>query len=175
MSQIVLRLSPLPGRGGEHVVGADRRPGDDRPGNGRSGGEAAAVAARSPQAGPLAAWAAPVATAHDACVLVDTGGRVVSLSEPGASALGCSAHVAGRPLLDVVTLVDFETGDSHPDYAPRIPPLSALKFVTLVRGLLRVRQPDGRLVTLDAVAAPLHDAPGQVVGSVTFLAAVTPG
>jgi PAS domain-containing protein len=192
VSQIVLRLSPLPERIDDETVAAAESPGEpaseSSTGVTDSAGAAAdaLVAANGHRvateprlaggAAPLARWSATVAAAHDACVLLDPDGHVVSLSVPGAALLGCAdAGVIGRPLLDVIKLVDFEAGDSHPDYAARIPPLASLKFVTLVRGLLRVRQPDDRLVTVDAVAAPLHDVDGDVIGSLAFLAAVTPG
>ena len=42
----------------------------------------------------------------------------------------------------------------------------------LTRGLLRVRFPDDSTRTLDAVAAPLHDTDGAVVGTVAFLASI---
>lgn len=202
VSQIVLRLSPLPtapdtARSPEvgepevevapdeidSVAGPEATepvsPADAAAGIPPNGHGAAATAADPRLTGPtapLARWSATVAAAHDACVLLDPEGHVVSLSVPGATVLGCAdAGVIGRPLLDVIKLVDFEAGDSHPDYAQRIPPLAALRFVTLVRGLLRVRQPDDRLITIDAVAAPLHDAAGSVIGSIAFLSPVTPG
>ncbi len=176
MVQIVLRLSPLPPGGGAPVEpgGAAPRAGAAAmTANGYHEGGAMPARPRTGPTTPLAGWSAPVATAHDACVLVDTAGRVVSISASGAAVLGCAAAtVTGRPLLDVVTLVDFATGEAPADYAARIPPLSALKFATLVRGLLRVRAAGDRLVTVDAVAAPLHDGAGEVVGSITFLAPV---
>lgn len=176
VSQIVLRLSPLP-RGGAQVDAGDDPP-DPPVATAQADAPIGPPAHSLPPGTPtsLAHWAATIAAAHDACLLVDSRGSVVSVSVSGATALGCvAADAVGHPLLDVIKLVDFETGDSHPDYAPRIPPLGALKFVTLVRGLLRVRQPDDRLVTLDAVAAPLRDEAGEVVGSIAFLSAVTPG
>jgi hypothetical protein len=76
-------------------------------------------------------------------------------------------------LREVVDLVDFETGSSNPDYSGRIAPLAVLTNSNgLMRSLLRVRHRDGSRVTIDASAAPLHDVRGDIIGSLTFLAAV---
>lgn len=130
---------------------------------------------RAPAAStPLARWIATVAAAHDPCLVLGADGAVLSLSTSAAELLGCSdAGVIGRPLLDVIDLVDFDTGHSSPDYAARIAPLAVL-FPTsgLMRSLLRVRQHDGAPLTVDASAAPIHDVRGETVGSFTFLAPV---
>jgi PAS domain S-box-containing protein len=130
---------------------------------------------RAPMAStPLARWSASVAAAHDPCMVVDAQEQVLSISASAAELLGCSdAGVIGRPLLDVIELVDFDTGSPRPDYAARISPLTVLQSgVGLNRSLVRVRHRDGTRVTIDASAAPLHDVRGQVVGSITFLAQV---
>lgn len=125
--------------------------------------------------GPLARWSTAVAGAHDPCLVVDPEGLLVSLSVPAADLLGCTgAGVIGRSLLDVVRLVDFETGDPFPEYSRRIPSLGVLASRGLMRGLMRVHHPDGRRLTLDAVAAPIHDAGSAVIGSVTYLSLITP-
>jgi PAS domain S-box-containing protein len=123
---------------------------------------------------PLARWSASVAAAHDPCLVVDADARLLSLSAAAAELLGCSDQgVIGRPLLDVVDLVDFETGAGQPAYASRIAPLGVLQSGSgLTRSLIRVRHHDGTSVTIDAAAAPLHDVRGQVIGSITFLARV---
>src|SRR3954471_13508068 len=123
---------------------------------------------------PLARWSASVAAAHDPCLVVDAQGQVLSLSVSAAELLGCSdAGVIGRPLREVVDLVDFETGSSNPAHSSRTPPLAVLSNSNgLMRSLLRVRHRDGNRVTIDASAAPLHDVRGDVIGSLTFLAAV---
>jgi hypothetical protein len=73
----------------------------------------------------------------------------------------------------VLDLVDFDTGASRPDYAPRIAPLAVLSPGSgLMRSLLRVRHKDGTRLTVDASSAPLHDARGTTIASVTFLAPV---
>ena len=129
---------------------------------------------RAPAAStPLARWSASVAAAHDPCLVVDAQGQVLSLSVSAAELLGCSdAGVIGRPLREVVDLVDFETGTSNPDYSSRIAPLAVLTNSSgLMRSLLRVRHRDGSRVTIDASAAPLHDVRGEISGSLTFLAA----
>src|SRR3954468_13449972 len=123
---------------------------------------------------PLARWSASVAAAHDPCLVVDTDGQVLSLSASAAELLGCSgAGGIGRPLVEVVDLVDFETGASRPEYAARVAPLAVLTNANgLMRSLLRVRHRDGSRMTIDASSAPLHDVRGEIIGSLTFLAAV---
>jgi PAS domain S-box-containing protein len=130
---------------------------------------------RAPAAStPLARWIATVAAAHDPCLVLDREGQVLSLSTSAAELLGCSdAGVIGRRLLEVIDLVDFETGHSAPDYAARIAPLAVLSVGSgLMRSLLRVRQHDASPLTVDASSAPIHDVRGETVGSFTFLAPV---
>lgn len=164
MAKLILRLEPLAeATNGSsalaHVVDLGDR---SRSEQARTGSAAS----------PLARWIATVAAAHDACLVLDPDGRIASLSSAGADVLGCSqGGVIGRRLLDVVELLDFETGQVRPDYSARIAPLGVLQSGTgLMRSLLRLRHPDGAAVTVDASAAPLHDARGTTVGSVTFLA-----
>ena len=160
MSKLIMRLEKLPGTdvptGARHVVDL--------------GDHVRAPAAST----PLARWSASVAAAHDPCLVVDVQGQVLSLSASAAELLGCSdAGVIGRPLVDVVDLVDFETGASRPDYASRIAPIAVLAHGNgLMRSLLRVRHRDGSRVTIDASSAPLHDVRGDIIGSLSFLAAV---
>jgi len=104
MPKLVLRLHALPAVRPEavppprHVV--------DLAGLGRP--------AASPT--PLARWCGVVATAQDPCLLLDAHGRVVSLSPAAGELLGCGIEAtAGRPLLAVIDLVDFDTGASAPD------------------------------------------------------------
>lgn len=119
---------------------------------------------------PLSRWSAAAAAAQDACVVLDPGGRVVSLSAAAGALLDCSgAGVIGRRLADIVTLIDLDTGEADPDYAERIPPLAALAGGNS-RSLIRVRHSDDGTLSLDVVSVPLHDALGQVVGSLSFLA-----
>jgi PAS domain-containing protein len=129
---------------------------------------------RAPAAStPLARWIATVAGAHDPCLVLDPDAQVMSMSAGAAELLGCTEGVIGRRLLDVVDVVDFETGHSAPDYAPRIAPMAVLTpGAGLMRSLLRTRQRDGVTVTVDASSAPIHDATGTTIGSFTFLAPV---
>lgn len=130
---------------------------------------------RAPTAAtPLARWVATVAAAHDPCLVLDREGQVLSVSPSAAELLGCGdGGVIGRRLLEMIDLVDFETGGSSPDYASRIAPLAVLSPGSgLMRSLLRVRQHNGSPLTVDASAAPIHDVRGETVGSFTFLAPV---
>jgi PAS domain S-box-containing protein len=166
VAKLILRLERLPGaaRDGESPLAPSARHVVDLGDHGRS-----PVAST-----PLARWSAAVAAAHDPCLVLDLEGQVLSLSVSGAELLGCSdAAVIGRPLLDVLHLVDFDTGALDPDYAARIAPLAVLQSGSgLMRSLLRVRTREGDRLTVDASSAPLHDVRGETIGSLTFLAAV---
>ena len=160
MPKLILRFAPLASDAApRHVV--------DLSGNGRATAPAAATT-------PLARWSATVAAAHDACLVLDAEANVLSLSAAAAELLGCAdGRVVGRALLDVVHVVDFDTGTARPDYASRIAPVAVLgQGHGLMRSLLRVRHADATTVTIDASSAPLHDAHGEVMGSITFLARV---
>jgi PAS domain-containing protein len=126
----------------------------------------------SPTPTTLTRWSRVTAAAHDPCLLLDDRGRVVSLSASAGRLLGCGTDaVAGEPLLSLLELLDFDTGASAPDYAHRVAPLAVLNDgAVLVRSLLRVRHGDGEIRTLDAAGAPLHDAAGRLVGSLTLFA-----
>ena len=123
---------------------------------------------------PLARWIAAVAAAHDACVVLDRDGQVLSMSAAAAELFGCSdIGVIGRPLLDVVEVVDFDSGGANPDYAARVAPLAVLANGSgLMRSLMRVRRRDAVRATLDVSSAPIHDGGRWTVGSVSFLAPV---
>ena len=149
------------------LAGAGRDDVDERP-RGRHGRHAASD-------DPVAGWAKLAADAADLVVVLDATGLVLAVS-PSAAGLFADANrdgvdqITGRHLLDVLDLVDFNPtpGDASM-YADRIPPLLAIASNALSRGLLRVRT-NGLTVTLDAVAAPLHDRSGALVGVVAFLA-----
>jgi PAS domain S-box-containing protein len=119
----------------------------------------------------LAHWQAAAESSNDACLVLDARGAVVSASPAAIEALGAAGQpVRGRRLLDVIDVVDLDTGASHPDYAVRITPLATLGGRGLMRSLMRLRTPDGSLVTLDSTSAPLHDADGATIGSISFFA-----
>jgi PAS domain S-box-containing protein len=122
---------------------------------------------------PLSRWSAAVAAAHDACFVLDLNGVVISISVAAVELLGCGdVAIIGRHILEVINLVDLETGAPHPDYAPRITPLVVLDGPGLGRSLMRVRHEDGAVVTLDTSSAPIHDVNGHLLGSVSFLAPI---
>lgn len=122
---------------------------------------------------PLSRWSAAVAAAHDACFVLDLNGVVISISVAAVELLGCGdLAVIGRHALEVLNLVDLESGAPHPEYAPRITALSVLDSPGLGRSLMRVRHAGGAIVTLDASSAPIHDVNGHLLGSVTFLAPI---
>jgi PAS domain-containing protein len=122
---------------------------------------------------PLSRWSAAVAAAHDACFVLDVNGVVISISVAGVGLLGCGdTAIIGHHILDVVKLVDLETGAPNPSYAPRITPLVVLEGSGLARSLMRVRYTDNTVVTLDSSSAPIHDVTARLLGSVTFLAPI---
>lgn len=167
MSQLILRLERLDGADAPQAPEAADGPGRHVVDLGNA--HRAAVAST-----PLARWIAAVAAAHDACLVLDRDGQVLSMSAAAAELLGCSdIGVIGRGLLDVVEVVDFDSGGANPDYAARVAPLAVLtKGSGLMRSLMRVRRRDAARVTLDAASSPIHDRNRWTVGSITFLAPV---
>jgi hypothetical protein len=125
---------------------------------------------------PLAAWAAPVATAEESCLVLDSAGLIIAASLPLIRLLGRarSSDVVGRHVLDpsVLTLIDFTAAGRLLAEAEReqIPPLLALISSRPARGLMRLRYSDGSL-TLDAIATPLLRG-GVTVGSLSFFGTV---
>lgn len=114
-----------------------------------------------------------MALADDACLLLDSSGRIVSISLAAAALLGCERVTAlGNRLLDQVTFVDFHTGEPAPAYATRVPPLLALSADCLARGIVRVNTGAGRR-TVDVVSAPVRGGNNRLVGSLSFLSAVS--
>jgi PAS domain-containing protein len=121
----------------------------------------------------LSRWSAAVAAAHDACFVLDISGAVISISVAGVELLGCGdSAVIGHHVLDVINLVDLETGGPNPSYASRITPLAVLEGPGLARSLMRLRHPDNTVVTLDSSSVPIHDVTAHLLGSVTFLAPI---
>jgi PAS domain-containing protein len=149
--------------------------GDAAPGSGGGRHRAAEPAGPDEADGrhdAVAGWARLAGRSADLVVVLDVSGRVLAVSPSAAELVGDpdSAAAVGRHLLDVLDLVDFNPmpGDASM-YADRIPPLLALASNALSRGLLRIRT-GGRTETLDAIAAPVHDSSGALVGTVAFLA-----
>lgn len=126
----------------------------------------------APAGESIMSWVALAARAADIVVVLDPTGRVLGVSRAAAELIGCSGPdlVVGRHLLEVLDLVDFNPtpGDASL-YADRIAPLLAIASNALARGLLRLRT-GGQTVTLDAIAAPIHEQSGRLAGAVAFLA-----
>lgn len=160
MTTLVLRLTPLPSPDDTADASAPRlvplRAVDD-------------PAATEPPA-ELRRWSEAMAETTDGCLLLDRAGRLVAVSPSAADVLGLGADAVGQPLLDRVTLIDFEAGAEQPEYAARIPPLAALRGGGMARSLIRLRRGDGEAITLEAQSTPVHDSAGDVVGSITFIA-----
>jgi PAS domain-containing protein len=122
----------------------------------------------------LAQWGGVVTACGDPCLVVDGAGVVAAVSRAGADLLGTAADcMVGESLDATLRLVDFiDNALEAQGVARRIPPLIALAENALSRGVMRVLRPDGGLLLLDAVAAPIHDGTGMAVGSVSFLTRV---
>jgi hypothetical protein len=120
----------------------------------------------------LRAWVTVVTTSADPCIVLDREGRVAGLS-PSAAALVSEEpnQIVGRRLVgDVFVVVDFSSAAEPIGEHAIVPPTQAIDSDVLSRGLMRLRRTDGVTATIDAVAAPLHDADGEVIGSLTFFA-----
>jgi PAS domain S-box-containing protein len=124
----------------------------------------------------LSRWSAAVAAAHDACFVLDLNAVVISVSVAAVDLLGGGdVAMIGQHILDVINVVDLETGAPHPAYAPRITPLAVLENPGLARSLMRVRHENGTVLTLDSSSVPIHDVNANLLGSVTFLAPIQSG
>lgn len=153
VSRLILRLEPLQQQPPAPVIDLD-----------------AATRTNGAKSATLTRWSAAAAAAQDGCLVLDPEGRVVSLSARAAELLDCSDGGAiGRPLLDVVTLIDFDSGETDPPYVDRIPPLAVLSGGSAVHSLIRIRHADDARTTLDVCSVALHDVVGVVVGSISFL------
>ena len=117
-------------------------------------------------------WAAAVADAAEASLVIDDEAVIVAISASFERLLGLTHPVVDRPLLDgVLQLLDFADGGALDNSEiMKTPPLLALSSGRLARGLVRVRSASGAC-TLDAIATPLVQDE-QVVGSLTFFSTV---
>jgi PAS domain-containing protein len=175
VSELLMPLARLPRPAGP-VTLPDAVPPSDAPTTPSTGPPRApgdpVVTAPGRATSSLARWGTAAAGATEPVLVLDATGCVISVSAAAVALLGPSYDaLLRRPLADQLTLVDFETGAQHPDYAPRIPPLLVLRSGSLLRGLMRLDRPAGR-ITLDVISAPLREADGTVVGSLSFLAAI---
>ena len=128
----------------------------------------------------LAGWAHVIATSPDGCLLIDVHGRVLAASFTAAELLGdvTPDEMVGRHLLDgILHYADFDSGkrghDRGPASADRIPPLLAVATEAPARGLLRITARSGDIRMVDAMAAPVHDPAGAVLGAVSFVSALS--
>ena len=107
--------------------------------------------------GATTAWHTAVRASAEACLLLDSEGRVCAASLPASEVLGGISGAIGARFADLVSSVDFTSG-AAPDLEPErsMPPLRSLATGGLARGLMRLRVGDGSLVTYDVVAVPLE-------------------
>jgi len=114
--------------------------------------------------GGVAAWTRRVSEAQETCLVLNERGRVVALSTGCALSLNLDPTTCiGKPLLDLVVLVDFsQTGVPVDDPDVQLPPLKALRSGSLARGLIRLRLGRGVLVTYDVVGVPLAGGAGAL-------------
>ncbi len=123
-------------------------------------------------------WTATVASAIEACLVIDYTTTVLAASASCCDLLrlGEPLQVVGEPLLGgALRLIDFTAGRgelAEPE-TEKIPPLLALTTQRLARGLMRIQPPggDGSDITVDAISTPLW-ANGQVTASMTFFSPV---
>ena len=114
--------------------------------------------------GSVSAWSQRVEEAQETCLVLDSRGRVVAVSRGCALSLNLDPATAlGKPLLDLVVLVDFsQTGVPVEDPDQQLPPLKALRSGSLARGLVRLRLARGVLATYDVVGVPLAAGQGAL-------------
>jgi hypothetical protein len=121
-------------------------------------------------------WITAATDAFEPCLVLNEVDEVVAVSPAATSLLGFANPDAllGRSLVaGPVRLLDF---NQKPQTLPqgemeKTPPVLARTTGRLARGLIRVHSL-GSTVTVDAVATPLHDTNGNVVGSLTFFATI---
>ena len=121
-------------------------------------------------------WAATVAAATEACLVIGKDLVILAVSPSAAEMLnlGKPADVVGQRLDGaVLRLIDFTAEPDALDdpEAEKIPPLLAIRSGRLARGLIRVKGEAETHTTADAIATPLLDGE-VVVGSLTFFSAV---
>jgi hypothetical protein len=121
-------------------------------------------------------WLTAARDAVEPCLVLNELDEIVAVSPSATSLLGFANPDAllGRSLVaGPVRLLDF---NQKPQPLPqgeleKTPPVLARTTGRLARGLIRVHSL-GNTVTVDAVATPLIDNNGNVVGSLTFFAVI---
>jgi len=112
----------------------------------------------------VVAWTQRITEAQETALLINGRGRVVAISTGAALALSLdAANAIGKPLLELLTLVDFSaTGVPVEDPDVQLPPLKALRSQSMARGLVRLRLQGGVLATYDCVGVPLAGGDGAL-------------
>lgn len=121
-------------------------------------------------------WVIAARDAVEPCLVLNELDEIVAVSPSATSLLGFANPDAliGRSLVaGPVRLLDFNAKPKQLAQSDleKTPPVLARTTGRLARGLIRVHSL-GETVTVDAVATPLVDANGNVVGSLTFFAVV---
>jgi PAS domain-containing protein len=124
----------------------------------------------------LQAWSRAVSGSGDPALVLDPEGAVVAASTAAAELLDRPvAELLGRELPKAAGFVDFHAAPRALGLdAGSLAPMLALRSDSPARGLMRVRRDNGSLMTCDTVAAPLHDAKGELTGALVLLKDVTP-
>lgn len=100
----------------------------------------------------------------DAVISTDAAGRVVYMNSTGVDMTGWTLKQAyGRPLAEVLMVVDASTGQSVAD--PALCAIAQDSVVSLPLNCILVRR-DGSEVEIEDSVAPIHDRQGRLVGAV---------
>ena len=101
-------------------------------------------------------------TGAEASLLLDAEGCLVAVSGAAAALLQLDHDSIGRPLVDVVELVDFTAAAATLSSSAPLPMLTAMQTGRLTRAVIRVRTADRRCTTYDVISAPLIENGGSL-------------